>query len=240
MTEPTVEPTQNTHTGTGSDANETGITHVLIGVDDSGSMYRLRDDVRGGFNQFLDEQAAQPNAGRIRVTAVLFASTVRLLCIGARVGNVPRLDRENYVPAGNTALYDAVGTLIDSFEAENTLADGDRVLLVVQTDGRENSSREYVATDIQQKIADRERTGRWVTVYLGAGPSAWFGGEALGMRSVNTTADPQGTRSVYGAVSQAATTYSSGVGAAETFSVLETAAGDGSSSVGIGGPAVRQ
>lgn len=205
-------------------ADPTGTTHALLAIDKSGSMARLQDDVCGGFNAFCDDQARQDHADRIRVTVVLFDSDYEVLCTGTAPADVPRLDQDNYVPQGMTALYDAVGTLITTFERENTLGDGDRVMLVVSTDGRNNSSREYTAADINAMIDERTRTGRWMATYLGAGPDAWDGGAAMGMRSVNTTADGRGTSQSYAAVAAAATSYTRGATAAETLAVLESTA----------------
>jgi hypothetical protein len=46
----------------------------------------------------------------------------------------------------------------------------------------------------------------------------------MGMRSVNTTADPHGTRSGFRGVTEAAVTYARGGTVTETFSVLDKTA----------------
>lgn len=207
-----------------------GRTHVLLAIDSSGSMDRLADDVRGGCNSFLDTLTVNSPDVEFLVTMLLFDSAVHEICVATPLADVPRLDGDNYQPMGMTALYDAVGRLIHKFESATVLDDGDRVMLVVSTDGRNNSSREYVATDIDRMISERLRTGRWMTAYLGAGPDAWNGGAAMGMQSVNTTADPYGTRSAYEGMAVAATSYSRGSSPAETFSLLKETAGTADSS----------
>lgn len=198
-----------------------GTTHVLLAVDRSGSMARLADDVRGGFNDFLDDLAGQDNAADYRLTVVMFNHGYDLLCPAASpLADVPRLDGGNYQPRGNTALLDAVGNLITTFEGDTQLGDDDRVMLVVQTDGRENSSNEFTAETVRAMIAEREGGGKWMSAYLGAGPDAWNGGAALGMRSVNTAHDGATTRSSYGAIATASAVYARGGTRAETFDPL--------------------
>ncbi len=202
-----------------------GKTHVLLAVDRSGSMAGLADDVRGGFNTFIDDLNGKPNRDAFRVTVLLFDHGWHTLCVAAELHEVPRLGPDNYRPAGMTALYDAVGSLIGDFERETTLGEGDRVLLVVQTDGHENSSREYSADRVKEMITERARTGQWSSLYLGAGPAAWDGGGAMGMRSVNTRSDAATTRGTYAAVATASAGYAAGASDAETFDVVKRAVG---------------
>lgn len=216
-TEPATEPVGST--------GPVGRTHVLLAVDQSGSMGPLADDVRGGFNAFLDDLAGKDNADAFRVTVLLFDTEWRTLCIAAPLAEVPRLTAENYWPSGMTALYDAVGSLIGDFERETTLGEHDRVLLVVQTDGHENSSREYNADRVKRMYGERARTGRWSAMYLGAGPDAWDGGAAMGMRSVNTHSDAATTRGTYAAVATASAGYAAGASEATTFDVVQRAVG---------------
>ncbi len=199
-----------------------GLTHVLLVVDRSGSMSPVADDVRGGFNAFIADLDGKPERDAFRVTVLLFDHEWHTLCVSARLDAVPALDRVNYQVRGTTALYDAVGAVITSFEQETVLAEHDRVLLVVQTDGHENASREYRADVVKGLIEDRVAGGKWTAVYLGAGPGAWDGGAAMGMRSVNTTADGATPRAAYGAVATASAAYAGGATRAETFEVLRS------------------
>lgn len=207
----------------GDDETTAGITHALLAVDRSGSMAELAGDVRGGFNAYLDQLAE--DGGDYRLTVLLFDHEARLLTEAAcPLAQVPRLTRDNYVVRGNTALYDAIGYLITQFERHFTLGEQDRVLLVVQTDGKENSSREYTAAGIRAMIDQRVATGRWMTVYLGAGPDAWGAGESLGMQSVNTARTSVGTRSTYESAAAATRAYAAGVGGDEVMRSFRAAA----------------
>lgn len=173
------------------------ITHTLMVVDMSGSMANLAEDVRGGFNTYLD-QLAQRTEHRYRVTTTVFDTEFVSLCVAAKLKDAPRLDRQNYMPRGGTALLDAVGKTITEFEACTTLGEEERVVLVVQTDGHENSSSEFTSSVVSRMIDLREATGKWFCVYLGAGPAAWGQGQTMGFRSnYSSAATPGGMQSRY-------------------------------------------
>jgi hypothetical protein len=195
------------------------ITHVLLIVDMSGSMAGLAEDVRGGFNTYVHDLAKDD--GRYRITATVFDTEFEPLCVAAKLKDVPTMTEANYRPRGMTALLDAVGKTVTDFEAATTLADGERVLCVVQTDGAENSSREFNSARIAEMIREREATGRWSFIYLGAGQDAWGQGQALGFaHNVNTGKSGAATRSTYSGIAAASATYAAGGDAAETHSVL--------------------
>ena len=54
-------------------------------------------------------------------------------------------------PRGSTPLFDAIGLAIYSLQNIDTFSDDKKVLVIV-TDGRENSSREYNYADISEMI----------------------------------------------------------------------------------------
>lgn len=219
-------------------------TYVLMVVDRSGSMAGLVSDVRGGFNSFVEDLAAKEAAGdgAYRVTVALFDDRYELLATAARLADVPRLTPENYFARGMTALLDAIGRTINNFESATTLRTGDQVLLVVQTDGAENSSNEFTSAQIMAMLREREARG-WRTAYMGAGPAAWGQGLSLGFgTNVNTVGDSDSTLRSYGVVAAAAAGMSRGVSYAETQRVMNTAgtdAGSGDPDAGAARGAVR-
>jgi hypothetical protein len=192
-------------------------TYVLLATDRSGSMYRLADDVRGGYNGYL-QSLQDDDEVRYRITSVLFSSPITreddgstVLCTAAKPKDAPRLDEKNYVPGGGTALLDAIGKMITGFEAKVTLKKGDRVLLVVQTDGEENSSTEYDRPTISKMIADHEATSQWSAIFMGAGPDTWqqAGGMGFGT-SLSYSGDSKGVASSYAGLTETSRSYSRG------------------------------
>lgn len=202
-------------------------THVLLITDMSGSMGLLAADVRGGFNSYIDELRADTD-GKYRLSVTLFDTSFMSLCTAARLRDVPALTEANYRPRGMTALMDAVGKTIAEFEAATTLGAADRVLVVVQTDGAENSSREFTREHIAALIKEREATGRWSFVFLGAGPDTWRQAERMGFSGASTVSldsSAQATQGSYSGLATATRSYSRGGSAADSAAAVAAAAG---------------
>ena len=71
-------------------------THIYFVLDRSGSMEAIADDVIGGFNTFLDEQAADgPDAA---MTLIQFdtGNPFEILAEAAPVREMIRLDRDSW------------------------------------------------------------------------------------------------------------------------------------------------
>jgi uncharacterized protein YegL len=197
-------------------------THVLMIVDMSGSMQSLADDVRGGFNEYVQTLAADSEM-TYRLTVTLFDTEFIPLAVDAALSEVPELTRDNYYPRGMTALNDAIGKTLAEFDAKHgKVEQHERVLVVIQTDGQENSSQEFTAVQVKARIAEKDRSDRWGFIFLGAGPSAWSSGNAygLGHSTIATTQTPDGTRSTYSGLATASSTYSRGGSVGETVKAL--------------------
>lgn len=186
-------------------------TYVLLATDVSGSMDGLADDVRGGYNGYLDGLEAQEDV-RYRVTSVLFSAGLTRLDLAVKPKNATRLDGHNYAPAGGTALLDAIGQVITDFEfAVPELGEDDRVLLVVQTDGHDNSSGEYTLEGIAKMIGDREAAGKWAGIFMGAGPDTWHQAGGMGFSSTLTYgATGQGVQQSYTGLTRTTAAYAKG------------------------------
>ncbi|WP_431728624.1 vWA domain-containing protein [Verrucosispora sp. TAA-831] len=202
------------------------ITFVLLVTDMSGSMGRLADDVRGGFNSYV-AGLREDTDREYRLSVTLFDDEFMPLCTAAPLAEVPTLDAANYRPRGMTALLDAVGKTILGFDT-STLGGQDRVLVVVQTDGAENSSKEFRSADIADLIRQREATGQWSFVFLGAGPETWQQAHAMGFDRASTVAmdsSAHTTRGSYSGLTTATRSYSRGGSAADTVATLAAATG---------------
>lgn len=176
---------------------------VLIGfvIDESGSMSGCVTDTIGGYNTYVAEQAKEP--GVCLTTRILFSSIkpndpTPLVAIG----EVERLSTANYRPAGNTPLWDSVGRMFAHLSAEQKPAD--MVILVIITDGQENASREYTKEMIGKLRAEKEGTGKWTVVFMGADYDASHEASAVGVGVANTfNFDKTQTRAAYHGLSGA-------------------------------------
>jgi len=155
------------------------LTEVIMVVDRSGSMQSCRQDAEGGINAFIDEQ--KKAVGRCNFTLVQFDTQYEFVYKGIDIQDVPNF---TLLPRGATALYDAIGQAIN--ETGKRLADmheADRpalVAFVVQTDGLENSSKEFSRETIKQMIEHQRDKYNWKFTFLGANQNAVLTGTSLG------------------------------------------------------------
>lgn len=204
-----------------------GTTYVLMISDMSGSMTYLAEDVRGGFNTYITGLREDTDAD-YRVSVTLFDHRYMPLCVAAALDQVPELTEDNYQPAGSTALLDAVGRTIGSFDLSVTLAGDDRVLVVIQTDGKENASTEWTYDGVKKLIETREATGKWSVTYLGAGRDSWDQAAAMGVNRsqyVNTANTAEGTAASYFGLSTATRNYAAGQSGEEAAAIVRGVAG---------------
>jgi uncharacterized protein YegL len=145
-------------------------------------------DVRGGFNSYVD-QLREDKASDYRLTAVTFDTQVATLFTDVRLTEVPTMDTSNYRTGGNTALYDALGVSLaeqtGAIRQEGKPYGTERVLVIVMTDGEENSSRRFTKEQVTGEIQQREAAGNWTFVYLGADQDAWSAAQGLGFAAGN-------------------------------------------------------
>jgi hypothetical protein len=157
-------------------------TLIAVLLDRSGSMEAVKSDTEGGFNAFVDTQRAE--TGDARVTLAQFDTHYEVVYANRPIGDVPRLDLQ---PRGGTALYDALGRLITDVGAElAALPEAERprtVVVVVLTDGHENSSREWNHEAVSAAIRRQESEYAWDFLFLGANMDAVQIGTALGIRA---------------------------------------------------------
>jgi hypothetical protein len=70
------------------------------------------------------------------------------------IKSVPKLTQDDYLPSGMTPLYDAIGVTVGRL-GESPV--GDKVIVVIMTDGEENSSREWSHAQVKALIDQRTR-----------------------------------------------------------------------------------
>jgi uncharacterized protein YegL len=195
--------------GNGGAARE-GVLHVAFVLDKSGSMQTVAEAVVEGYNDYLGELRAQ--GGQTLYSLTTFNTNFEHVCIGEPLDLVPELDHRLYRPDGMTALYDAIADTV--LETDRRLqAEGradEKVLVIVMTDGLENSSTDYDARSIAQLVRTLDERPNWTFVYLGAGhdsvQDAQHAATQLGYRGANAmlwSADPVSTRKSMHSLAQA-------------------------------------
>jgi hypothetical protein len=175
--------------------------HIICIIDKSGSMYSLTSDTIGGFNTFISQQ--KNIAGKATMSVTLF-DTVFSTYYSGPIGEVPVMTKDTYVTGGATALYDAIGKTLSEYK------DYDKALVLIMTDGEENSSKEYHRSTIADMIKEREAKG-WKFIYLGANQDAFQEGSNIGItQTYNFVADSPGIRSAFTNIGTYTTAYRGG------------------------------
>lgn len=151
---------------------------TVIGIiqDKSGSMAIRISATLSGYNEYLQTLKKEAE-GDVQLTLTQFDTSVDNVFTNRKLEDCKDLTHEDYVIGGATALYDAVGKTIHAMEP--TVRKDDKVVVVVMTDGQENSSLEFTFKDITA-LLDKKRGVGWEIIFLGAGEDSWAVGQSLG------------------------------------------------------------
>ena len=161
-------------------------TLVSFLIDQSGSMGATKQATISGFNEYL--QTLKANGGRVRFTLTKFSDTsTNIVHDGVPLEQVIPLNDYNYSPLGGTPLYDAIGRTIVAIDNKLAGFVGEKpaVLLVIMTDGAENTSREFSREMIFALIKAKEALG-WAVTYMGANQDSYAVASTFGIGAGNT------------------------------------------------------
>ena len=178
------------------------LTELIFILDRSGSMYGLEHETISGYNSMLERQKNEP--GEAKVTTVLFDNLYEIIHDAVDIKSVEPMTTKEYFARGSTALMDAIGNTIN--RVGRRLADTPeherpgQVVVVITTDGYENTIREFNRNHIKQMIEHQADVYNWKFMFLGANIDAATEAQSLGIDSDWTAqyaATEIGTKSVY-------------------------------------------
>lgn len=189
-------------------------TELIFILDRSGSMAGLETDTIGGFNSTLEAQSKLE--GETMVSTILFDNQFEELHDRINLSDIRPLTSEQYFVRGSTALYDAVAMGIRKISnvqlAVKTNACADKVIIVIITDGYENSSRETSAVMLKKMIKEKRAEG-WEFIFMGANIDATLAAGEIGIsasHAANYVPDSQGVKIQYECLSNAVISLRSG------------------------------
>ncbi len=168
------------------------IYHLI--VDKSGSMGDCIDQTISGFNEqisrILELEQSFPDQ-EISIGLTTFNDEVYHHFFQSPSAAVKKLTTETYIPSGCTALLDAIGKTASTIEKEFNTAKSETnttVVIVILTDGHENSSQMYKLSQIKSMISRLEETGKWTFTFMGATLDAVDVATAMSIKSQNSMA----------------------------------------------------
>jgi uncharacterized protein YegL len=170
-------------------------THYLLILDKSGSMSSVRDTTISSFNeqvqtiralnkQFLDQ--------KYFLSLISFNHNIDEVYMDVPADQAKEITLEDYRPEGNTALLDAMGYGISRLEDKlrPEMNNSEKIVtavVVIMTDGEENSSREWKENGKIKKLIERlNKDDRWTISYVGANQDAILNSREYGIYAANT------------------------------------------------------
>lgn len=184
------------------------LTELVFVIDQSGSMWDMRADTVGGINSVLKEQ--QGKEGEVLVSTVLFNQSSSVIHDRVPIDEVRYMTEDDYCPSGCTALIDALGGAIHHIAMIHKYARPEDVpektLFIITTDGLENASHHYTASEVREMVKHEQEKYGWEFVYLAANIDAASTAETYGIdrsRAVDYHNDRRGNQMKFCAASNA-------------------------------------
>ena len=153
--------------------------HILL--DRSGSMEDCRDTAIDAFNEYvMGLRRSDEVDARLSLT-IFDSQSIDLLQHVEPAKSFMELSRANYVPRASTPLLDAIGHVAAEIDKVSLRA-GEKVALVILTDGFENASKEHTKDTIKKLLTDRQDNKGWLVTFLGADVDAFTEAQAIGIQ----------------------------------------------------------
>ncbi|MDP2692874.1 MAG: VWA domain-containing protein [bacterium] len=203
---------------------KTNYSHIAVILDRSGSMSSVKEATIAGFNDFLDKQKKTP--GEATISLHQFDDVYETVYDFANLQYAPLLNETTYQPRNSTALLDAIGKTINNLGVRlGAMTENERperIIVVIQTDGYENASKEYTKDKINELIIHQRDKYNWQFLFLGANQDAIMTASSIGIqanKSMTYDHSSVGTSNMYMAASNL--TSSLRICAVETMEAVE-------------------
>jgi hypothetical protein len=149
-------------------------TYYHLILDKSGSMTSCIEQTVDGVNQQIrriKEVAERFPEQELITSLTLFNNHITPVWTRIMPERLREITFSDYRPSGSTALLDAIGSTTDDiqrFAGSELDADEASVVVVIITDGHENSSVKFTHDNVASLIRELELTGKWTFSYIGA------------------------------------------------------------------------
>lgn len=177
---------------------------IVIVVDRSGSMSKIKDDAEGGLNEFIN---SQKEVGEAVLTLAQFDDKYDLVHDNI---DVKTFESYKLEPRGMTALLDAIGKTAST--ASSFKASGKKIFMIV-TDGQENDSREWKKNQVLDIITKMKKDD-WEFLFIGADEASLEQAVAYGMErdtAILYDKSGKGSKDSYGVMDKYSTAIRGGM-----------------------------
>ena len=159
-------------------------THITFVLDETGSMFDIKNDVIGGFNEYISKLKGDTKG--VYFTLISFDSNrFNVRHDNVKLKDVVPLTDETYQPGAMTPLIDTCMKAISQTEEAVAVNKAGRVMVTVYTDGYENASTVYRQADLVAKIkALKDKS--WEFSFLGADMDAFGEASNYGIAAAST------------------------------------------------------
>lgn len=165
--------------------------HVVLVVDESGSMEPVKDATISAVNEYIANQRIDAIFTKTNTHISVFTFdgyNVKRIIDKVDVLATPTINTYNYNPVGMTNLNDAFGGVIATINEEMKvlpLSERPTVVITVMTDGHENSSRTFGINDVNEMVG-KCKNQKWAFMFLGANIDAFSVGASYGFSKSNS------------------------------------------------------
>ncbi len=167
------------------------VNHVIFVLDKSGSMVALREPTVNNFNEQVQNLKAERDSKQVNlISLITFAGSKYISDIreSQPLSQFEEIKLDEYVPNGNTALYDAIGHAI--LKADLGIGKyknfDNAALIVILSDGYENASIEFDNEKITELIKQRQDAGNFTFTFMGGGELVRNQAMKIGIPDANT------------------------------------------------------
>ena len=218
------------------------LSHIVFVLDESSSMRSCWDSTIAGYNEYLAGQRTDAEQTGTKTLVSLYkfnGSQVNCVFDRVDVKVVKPLDKTSYSPSGGTNLHDAIGGVlmqINNLLSTKHKSERESVIITILTDGEENQSTTFRATDVKGMV-EKAEAKNWGFMFLGANIDAFHAGSTLGFGATNTMQYSvknisETINSASAMTSRMRTAYASGLDTASTYAATSFTAAERSASVG--------
>ena len=174
---------------------KTRIFNLLI-LDESGSMSSIEKQAVDSVNETLQSVRAAQKEYEDQEHFVSFvtfnSSGIKTVLDRVEAEKAEDITPAQFNPACCTPLFDAIGISVN--QLKQSVAEKDKVLVTIITDGYENASREYNQASIKA-LTEKLGTQGWTFAYIGANQDAMAVSRSVGIQNaMNFMASESGTR----------------------------------------------